>query len=155
MRLKTLGLWVACCWVMVLGEAAAEGLWSSTQEVEFSSELGSRIAREVARSSAVNIDETITKINRRMPSRVDAMTTLMGLKRSERTIIYEYVFNIHLSKLTLEARKDLRQKVIDGACRDPDHVNYLRSGNEFLYRYSSLNGDLLLGQRVSMRYCAG
>jgi hypothetical protein len=33
--------------------------------------------------------------------------------------------------------------------------NYLRSGKEFLYKYSSLNGDLLLGQKVSMRYCEG
>jgi hypothetical protein len=152
MRLKILALWLVLGGV-VLTDAAAQGLWSVTPEGELGSALGSRIAKEVAQSDARNIDEILSKINRNMPSRIDGMTTLMGLRRSERTIIYEYVFNIHLSKLTLEARKDLRQKVIDGACKDRDNVNYLRRGNEFLYRYSSLHGDLLLGQRVSLQYC--
>jgi hypothetical protein len=125
------------------------GLWSSIVE----NDLGRSIAKEVAKSTDKNIDETLSKINKNMPSKVDEMTTLIGLKRSERTIIYEYVFNVNHSKLTIEARKGLRQRVIDLTCGDSDSVNYLRSGKDFLYKYSSLNGDLLLGQKVSMRYC--
>jgi hypothetical protein len=113
------------------------------------------IIKEVTKSSDKNIDATLSKLNKNMPSKVDEMTTLLGLKRSEQTIIYEYVFNVHHSKLTIEARKDLRQKVIELTCADSDNVTYLRSGKEFLYKYSSLNGDLLLGQKVSMRYCEG
>lgn len=154
MRLKILALWLVLGGV-VLTDAAAQGLWSVTPEGELGSALGSRIAKEVAQSDARNIDEILSKINRNMPSRIDGMTTLMGLRRSERTIIYEYVFNIHLSKLTLEARKDLRQKVIEWTCGDSDNVSYLRSGKEFVHKYRSLQGDLLLGQKVSMRYCQG
>ena len=125
------------------------GLWSSIVD----NDVGRSIAKEVAKSTDKNIDETLLKINKNMPSKVDEMTTLVGLKRSERTIIYEYVFNVNHSKLTIEARKGLRQRVIDLTCSDSDNVNYLRTGKEFLYKYSSLNGDLLLGQKVSMRYC--
>lgn len=115
--------------------------------------VGRSIAKEVTKSNPQNIDETLIKINKNLPYKLDTMTTLMGLKRLERTIVYEYVFNVHHSKLTIESRKNLRQKVIAFTCADIENVNYMRNGNEFLYKYSSLNGDLLLGQKVSMRYC--
>jgi hypothetical protein len=97
----------------------------------------------------------LTKINMSMPSKIDGMTTLQGLRRAENTIIYDYVFHVNYAKLTIEARKDLRQKVIEWTCGDSDNLNYLRSGKAFEYKYRSLQGDLLLGQKVSMRYCEG
>jgi hypothetical protein len=128
-----------------------EGLWGALVD----NDVRRDISKEVARSTDKTIDETLSKINKSMPSKVDGMTTLLGLKRADRTIVYEYVFNVNHSKLTLEARKDLRQRVIDVTCNDSETLSYLRSGKEFLYKYTSLTGDLLLGQKVSMRYCQG
>jgi len=128
-----------------------DGLWGS----QVDNDVRRGISKEVARSTDKTIDETLSKINKSMPSKIDEMTTLMGLKRADHTIIYEYVFHVNHAKLTIEARKDLRQKVIELTCSDSDTLSYLRSGKEFLYKYTSLNGDLLLGQKVSMRYCEG
>ncbi len=119
------------------------------------SDVRRSVTKVVTTSTDKNIDKMLTKINMSMPSKIDQMTTLQGLKRVDNTIIYEYVFNVNYSKLTLENRKDLRQKVIEWTCGDSDNVSYLRSGKEFVHKYRSLQGDLLLGQKVSMRYCQG
>jgi hypothetical protein len=154
MHLKMVGvLTIVVVFTSQAVAAGSGGLWSVMVDDDLARGAGRNIARQVAQSGAHNIDETIAKINKNMPSKVDGMTTLTGLRRSERTIIYEFVFNVHHSKLTIEARKDLRKKVIALMCGDSDYVNYMRNGNEFLYKYNSLNGDLLLGQKVSMRYC--
>ncbi len=130
---------------------SAGGLWSIFDD----NDVRRSVTKVVATTSDKNIDKALSKINLSMPSKIDGMTTLLGLKRADNTIIYEYVFNVNYPKLTIEARKDLRQKVIEWTCGDSDNVSYLRSGKAFEYKYRSLQGDLLLGQKVSMRYCEG
>jgi hypothetical protein len=127
------------------------GFWSAFGD----NDVRRSVTKVVATSNDKNIDKMLTKINMSMPSKIDGMTTLQGLRRAENTIIYDYVFHVNYAKLTIEARKDLRQKVIEWTCGDSDNLNYLRSGKAFEYKYRSLQGDLLLGQKVSMRYCEG
>ena len=146
MMFAFLGVMTSSSWA-----GGLEGLWGSWVD----NDVRRDISKAVARSNDKTIDETLTKINKTMPSKVDGMTTLRGLKRADRTIVYEYVFNVNHSKLTIEARKDLRQRVIEVTCNDSETLSYLRSGKEFLYKYTSLTGDLLLGQKVSMHYCQG
>jgi hypothetical protein len=149
MLLKTFS---ACSILCVLGGHAVAGdLWSIFDD----NDVRRSVTRVVATTSDKNIDEALSKINLSMPSKIDGMTTLQGVKRADKTIIYEYVFNVSYSKLTIEARKDLRQKVIEWTCCDRDNVSYLRSGKAFEYKYRSFQGDLLLGQKVSARYCEG
>ncbi len=133
--------------------AKAGGLWASVFDMAIGHKGARAMTEKLTSSTERNIDEVISSINREMPSKVDELTTLNGVKRNDRTIIYEYVFNIYHSKLTVEARKDLRQKLIDLTCGDVKNVSYMKKGNEFMYKYTSLNGDLLLGQRVSIKYC--
>lgn len=125
------------------------GFWSSFGDQD----VLQTVNKEVTQATDKTIDETLSRLNKTMPSKVDEMTTLMSLKRAEHTIIYEYVFNVSHSKLTIDARRSLRQKVIDLACGDSNNLKFLRSGKEFFYKYSSLNGSLLLGQKVSAKYC--
>ena len=113
------------------------------------------VTKEVTQSTDKTIDETLSRLNKTMPTKLDQMTTLMALKRADHTIVYEYVFNVSHSTLTIDARKSLRQKVIDVTCGDSNNLKFLRSGKEFLYKYSSLNGSLLLGQKVTAKYCEG
>jgi hypothetical protein len=141
--------------VFLSSHAIAGGLWSSVVDTAFGQTGARAISEKLTSSTERNIDEVLSGINKDMPSKVDEMTTLKGLKRTDRTIIYDYVFNIYQSKLTIETRKGLRQKLIDLTCSDGQNVTYMKNGNEFMYRYSSLNGDLLLGQRVSLKYCGG
>lgn len=135
------------------GYASAGGLWTSVFDMAIGHKGGRAITEKLTNATERNIDEVLSSINREMPSKVDELTTLNGVRRHDRTIIYDYVFNIYHSKLTLEARKDLRQKLIDLTCGDVKNVNYMKKGNDFMYKYTSLNGDLLLGQRVSIQYC--
>lgn len=69
---------VFAIWAVLLGNAAAEGLWSSMIDGEIESDLARLIAQKVAKSNPKTIDQTLSTINKNMPSRVDAMTTLVA-----------------------------------------------------------------------------